>query len=1289
MARLLVAGAEGQDLGFTDPVNSAAVPGAVSSTAVDTTFSRTGTASYKFAGVGGLSLSGVAFNTSTGKYTVRAWVYLDALPTSNIVLARTYAVISSSWASRTEVQLRTDGKIQIGGASTIPVSTTALAPNTWTCIQFQWNFATSAVAAMIGSETISTTGTNGSAFLLGPSNIGTGGATIWMDDIAANDGTGASDNDFTSTGSDDGRVVLLKPVADSTRGADWFLGGGTAPSVGNPAWDNLNRVPPLGNAITAATDTNAIRDAVNNVTNPAASIEFTMEPYTLKAVSGTVRSVQPIATIGDSVNTSGSTFQLGLKVTSNPADGSGTERTTGTDNGSIQFGGWSKAYGNVVSNPAGLTLSSGPKVTIAKRSATASTVYTQFIAALVEYDGPKPASQSLTPGFIASTTTVPSPVLNAARTLRPNLTSTAPTIPSPALSAHALASNFRAAVAADSPTNWWHLDETTGTVAAPAAGAVNGTYVGAPTLGTAALDPAGTGTAVTFDGVNDELTLSTANFTTGSFECLFKWTAGTAIIRDHTNGGGWILLYDNSNVVGMRIGGTDLSPRLATAAVRDGAFHHLVVTWESGGPAALYIDGASIPLGTSTIGAVAAPALPWHVAKNGTAAGFTTGQVDEVAFYNKALSQGRVQEHYRAMWPEPAPPGATTYTNAVAADLPAAWWRLDEADDGRGFNFADAAGMNDAYLKAAGQPTRSLSLLTSEGGGALALTGGQALMLPTWTPGSGSFELWFQWTAGGVIARDHAGGTAGWIFGYDISGTFGIRINNADHSTTKTTAQVRDGNTHHLVIGWTSGEQTKVYLDGVDITVGTATVDTTDTGVLLPINVGFNTGIGGTGSTISVDEIAFYAYVLTATQVNTHYTAGTVTAVAELHPAFWTQPAPTVYGPALTPGQQVAPAALTNPAPTVFEPIVSTNPLWPEFWTQPAPTVFAPTVATGSLLRPARVDATATTYSPTLIRGQFLEPARLDDTATVFDPWLSTNPLWPEPLVNPAPTVFAPELERAEPIYPGPTVNTSTVFAPTIDVGQLVHPALLVSPPATVRAPALERHQVVFPTRIDPRPELPAIVLPPAVQTRVPMLPTFFTATPSVPSPKLQHSAVLQPVRLTDTGSVVRSPSLRPGTLIFPTRTDRVPQVFLPRLIQGSAIRPAFLQKGPDQVYAATLVRGQPIRPGPLTNPATVFPPANLILGQPLRPTRLTKAAATFFDPKLQLGRPLEPTLLTNPGSLVRSPALIPSQRIVVGPLAPGTHTVFPPALAIVIPPIVEADPDVVGSYHGGLRAAK
>ena len=54
---------------------------------------------------------------------------------------------------------------------------------------------------------------------------------------------------------------------------------------------------------------------------------------------------------------------------------------------------------------------------------------------------------------------------------------------------------------------WWRLDETTGTVAddAAATGLYDGTYVGAPTLGVAGKD----GTAVTFDGVNDRIDVTT------------------------------------------------------------------------------------------------------------------------------------------------------------------------------------------------------------------------------------------------------------------------------------------------------------------------------------------------------------------------------------------------------------------------------------------------------------------------------------------------------------------------------------------------------------------------------------------------------------------------------------------------------------------------------------------------------------------------------------------------------------------------------------------------------------
>lgn len=199
----------------------------------------------------------------------------------------------------------------------------------------------------------------------------------------------------------------------------------------------------------------------------------------------------------------------------------------------------------------------------------------------------------------------------------------------------------------DSPTSIFLLDETSGTSAADAVGSNTGTYVNSPTLAVAGLAQ---GTAVQFvSASSQELTLpgpapsATSDYTV---EVWFKWTAGTAILRDNTSGGGYILGYDSSGFFSVRLGGNSVATSISTANARDGLRHQLVVT-KAGTTATAYFDG--IICATWTISAPTAVTTPWHVMRNGSTAGqYSDGVVDAIAFYPSALSQTRVLAHFNA-----------------------------------------------------------------------------------------------------------------------------------------------------------------------------------------------------------------------------------------------------------------------------------------------------------------------------------------------------------------------------------------------------------------------------------------------------------------------------------------------------------------------------------------------------------------------------------------------------------------------------------------------------------------
>jgi hypothetical protein len=127
-----------------------------------------------------------------------------------------------------------------------------------------------------------------------------------------------------------------------------------------------------------------------------------------------------------------------------------------------------------------------------------------------------------------------------------------------------------------------------------------------------------------------------------------------------------------------------------------------------------------------------------------------------------------------------------------------------------------------------------------------------------------SIESVFQWTAGTALLRDNTSAN-GWIIGFDNATNFAVRIGGTTITTSRTTAQVRNGATQHLVVTRVRTTAT-VWLNGANI--GSATVATT--APTAPWHLARN-GVGGAYADIVVDDLVYYDYGLSATQVATHW----------------------------------------------------------------------------------------------------------------------------------------------------------------------------------------------------------------------------------------------------------------------------------------------------------------------------------------------------------------------------------------------------------------------------------
>ncbi|HVV37579.1 MAG TPA: LamG domain-containing protein [Acidimicrobiales bacterium] len=226
-----------------------------------------------------------------------------------------------------------------------------------------------------------------------------------------------------------------------------------------------------------------------------------------------------------------------------------------------------------------------------------------------------------------------------------------------------VSSAYATEVAADTPALWWRLGESSGSTAADASGNGNaGTYAGtAPANSGAGLIVNDDNAAVHFDGVDDAVTGSItlgANFT---LELWVNANSDASITRFLLQIG---TVYDGIQLRMVAPGDQHLQYRYedtasgvfceyqSTAAVFDGATHHIVIT-QAGATTSLYVDGVEGKTLTSGApGSVTWPAKPVKVAAGeltGTSpTRYLTGVVDELALYTSALSSARVSAHRSA-----------------------------------------------------------------------------------------------------------------------------------------------------------------------------------------------------------------------------------------------------------------------------------------------------------------------------------------------------------------------------------------------------------------------------------------------------------------------------------------------------------------------------------------------------------------------------------------------------------------------------------------------------------------
>jgi hypothetical protein len=225
---------------------------------------------------------------------------------------------------------------------------------------------------------------------------------------------------------------------------------------------------------------------------------------------------------------------------------------------------------------------------------------------------------------------------------------------------------YASKVYADSPTLYWRLGESSGTVAADSSstGVNPGTYAGNVTKPARDSLPNTRNTAASFGGT-DGTVISTTKFTNPQVYSLELWFNTTSTTGGKLMGFGDAptgnsvsndrhIYLQNDGKIRYGIADNGAARTAVTpASYNDGAWHHVVATQSAGGMI-IYVDGTRVASSGFTTPAaydgywrIGGDTLSGAWAGTPTAA-YVTASIDEVAVYPTELSETQVKVHYAA-----------------------------------------------------------------------------------------------------------------------------------------------------------------------------------------------------------------------------------------------------------------------------------------------------------------------------------------------------------------------------------------------------------------------------------------------------------------------------------------------------------------------------------------------------------------------------------------------------------------------------------------------------------------
>jgi hypothetical protein len=254
-------------------------------------------------------------------------------------------------------------------------------------------------------------------------------------------------------------------------------------------------------------------------------------------------------------------------------------------------------------------------------------------------------------------------------------------------------SGYTAAITADHPVSYWRLGEHAGTTALDSWGTHNGSYLPGTSYGLPGALGSDSDTSVSFDGLTGEMQVPySADLNPSSAFTIEAWVkplesppsinpAGVLASLNFNSGrSGW-LLYQFNTGWNLRMGDSSgyTFNQSGSTVIQPNSWYYLAAVYD-GANATLYLNGS-----VETTGPVSSfnpnDSAPLEVGAASAVGRFVKAQIDEVAFYNTALSAGRIQAHYSAAAGEQRP---TITITKKGANLELSWpdgGVLYQADD--------------------------------------------------------------------------------------------------------------------------------------------------------------------------------------------------------------------------------------------------------------------------------------------------------------------------------------------------------------------------------------------------------------------------------------------------------------------------------------------------------------------------------------------------------------------------------------------------------------------------------